>query len=105
MTLEDTLRETWGEDYDDTLGEIARHGADAGYPGITYYRDTVALYGAHADEIWQALYDDAGDMGEPHALALVASFGGAANVGSADQLANLLTWYMVERIASAAESD
>lgn len=96
-----SLYEVWGEDYDDTMRDIASHGADAGFPGITYYRDTVALYERHHDEIWDMLAADADDMGEPHALALVATFGGARNVGSQDQLANLLVWYAAERIANA----
>jgi hypothetical protein len=103
MTFEDALRERWGEDADETFGYIAAHGADAGHPGLTYYRDTVALYEAHADEIWDALAEDADDMGLAHPLALIATFGGAANVGSGDQLANLLTWYMAERIAHRLE--
>lgn len=96
-----SLYEAWGEDYDDTMRDLASHGADAGFPGITYYRDTVALYERHHDEIWEMLEDDASGMGYPHALALVATFGGATNVGSQDQLANLLVWYAAERIANA----
>jgi hypothetical protein len=103
MTFEDALRETWGEDADETFRDLARGGADAGFPGLTYYRDTVALYEAHAEEIWEALAEDADSLGEPHPLALIATFGGAAHVGSSDQLANLLTWYMAERIAHRLE--
>lgn len=104
-TFEDALREAWGEEYDDTLRDLARHGAEGGFPGLTYYRDTVALYDAHGPEIWEALAEDADAMGLAHPLALIASFGGAGNVYSAAQLANLLVWYMAERIASAADRD
>lgn len=97
--FENALRETWGEDADDTFRDIAEHGADAGYPGLTYYRDTVALYEAHEGEIWDALREDADDMGLAHPLALIATFGGAANVQTHHQLGNLLAWYMAERIA------
>jgi hypothetical protein len=100
MGIEDALREHWGEDADDILRDIARGGADAGHPGITYYSDTAALYEAHEGEIWDALYQDADDLGYDHPLALIATFGGAANVGSQTQLANLLVWYMAERIAN-----
>jgi rubrerythrin len=104
-TFAEDLRERFGggSEADDTLRDLAEHGADAGFPGITYYRDTAAMYDAHAEEIWDALAEDADDMGLAHPLALVATFGGAANVHSQDQLANLLTWYMAERVAHAAQ--
>lgn len=94
-----------GDEAADTMRDLARGGADAGWPGITYYRDTVAMYEAHAEEIWQALADDADDMGAAHPLALIATFGGAANVNDQTQLANLLTWYMAERVAREIAGD
>ena len=101
-TFDDELRALWGEDYDDTIADLARGGADAGWHGLTYYHDTTALYNAFHDEIWDALYEDAEEMGAAHPLALVAGFGGASNVGSDAQFKNLLVWYMAERIASRA---
>jgi hypothetical protein len=100
-TFLEAIREGFGNDQeaDDTLRDLAEHGADAGWPGLTYYTDTSALYRAHADEIWDALYEDAQDMGEPHPLALVATLGGAENVANDYQLENLLVWYMAERVA------
>ena len=85
-----------GTEADDTMRELAEHGADAGWPGLTYYTDTTAMYSEHADEIWQALAEDAG---ESNPLALIATFGGAANVYSDAQFENLLVWYMAERVA------
>ena len=97
---EDLIERFGGDDEaEDTMRDLARSGADAGFPGITYYRDTVALYEAHESEIWDALAEDADDMGYPNPLALIATFGGAGNVGSDDQLRNLLCWYMAERVA------
>lgn len=98
-TFAEELREQFGEDADSTLRDIAEHGADAGYPGITYYTDTMAMYHRHEDEIWDALYEDADNMGEPNPLALIAKFGGAEHVHSDAQFANLLCWYMAERVA------
>ena len=107
QTFAEDLRERFGggDEATDTMRDLANHGADAGFPGITYYRDTVTMYEAHAEEIWQALEDDADDMGYAHPLALIATFGGATNVHSADQLANLLTWYMAERVAREIADD
>lgn len=102
-TFDEALREMWGEDYDETLREVAEHGCDGGIPNLTYYSETDPLYRAHAGEIWDALAEDADDMGLAHPLALLATFGGAANVSSDTQLSNLLVWYMAERIASRAD--
>lgn len=83
----------------DTIRDLANHGAEGGFPGLTYYSDTVALAERFEDEIWDALAEDADSLGYDHPLALIATFGGAANVQSATQFQNLLTWYMAERIA------
>ena len=88
-----------GDEAESTMRDLAAHGADAGWPGLTYYRDTSAMYGDHEAEIWDALAEDADEMGLPHPLALIATFVGAGNVGNEDQFANLLCWYMAERIA------
>jgi len=84
----------------ESKGDIARHGADCGYPGITYYTDTVALYDKFEDEIWDALDEDAQSYGQT-ILELIASFNRAKDVGSGYQLKNLLVWYMCERIANS----
>jgi hypothetical protein len=76
--------------------DLAAHGADAGWPGLTYYRDTAALYEQYAGEIWSLACDLADDLGEPHALAMIASFRGARDVSSHDQFANLMVWFAAE---------
>ena len=96
-TLEDWVR--FEASLSDYLNDIAKHGASAGFPGITYYKDTVALYDQYSDEIWEALYEDAGAFGQT-IPELIASFGGAKDVGSDCQFKNLLVWYFVERIAN-----
>lgn len=97
QTFEAELRELFDNE-PDTMRDLATHGAAGGFPGLTYYTDTVALHDKHEDEIWDALNEDAEDQGVT-IPALIASFGGAENVGSMTQLKNLLTWYMAERIA------
>lgn len=83
----------------DQIIELAEHGADTGWPGLTYYSETGALYGQYEDEIWQALEDDADSQGCTP-LALIASFNGAKNVHGNDQFRNLLVWFMAERTAN-----
>lgn len=81
------------------LEDIASHGADAGWHHLTYYTDTCHIYEHFKDEIWEALCQDAEDFGHKNPFELIATFGGAVNVGSADQFENLMTWYMAERTA------
>lgn len=78
--------------------DLARHGADAGWPGLTYYSDTCALYDRFADEIWDAIYEDAQSFGQTN-LELIASFNCAGDVGSDAQFKNMLVWFMAERVA------
>lgn len=37
------------------LRDIAKEGADAGWVGLTYYRDTTALYNRFEEELWERL--------------------------------------------------
>ena len=88
--------------------DLSEQGAGTGWPGLTYYSETSALYEQYEDEIWQAIEDDADGQGCTP-LALIASFGGANDVHGDDQLRNLLVWYMAERtayeIANESESE
>ncbi len=79
------------------LEDIASHGADAGYPHITYYTDTIKLYNRFEDEIWTALREDADDFGYKNPLELIAKFNTSADDDTTFK--NLLVWYMVERTA------
>lgn len=95
-TFEEWLRETLEPT---SIEDLAQYGADTGWPGLSYYSDTVELYNEYSEEIWDALADDAEDFGHDHPLELVATFGGAKDVYSATQFKNLLVWYMAERTA------
>lgn len=55
------------------LEDIARHGADAGYPGLTYYSDTVAFFKANRAEIVERVNRMADELGETPA-EMVAGF-------------------------------
>lgn len=56
------------------------------------------LHDRFEDQIWDALYEDAPVEGMS-ILSFVASLGDSKDVGSMDQLKNLLVWYMAERTA------
>jgi hypothetical protein len=83
----------------DDLQDIANHGADAGYSGITYYRDTVHLYERFEDEIFEALTDDTEQFGADNVPAFIATFRRADDCDSPTGFKNLLVWYYVERVA------
>lgn len=82
----------------DELRDLAQHGADTGWPGMTYYADTTALYRRFADEIWDALVEDAEEYGYRNVFEFIATFQ-RANVANRTQVENLLVWYMAERTA------
>ncbi len=100
-----TLKEWIHDNLADYLEDIATYGAREGFPGITYYTDTVALYDAHAQEIWDHLAEAADAHGYRHPLALVATFNGAENAWSDDQWKNLLVWHYAEAIATEASDE
>jgi len=84
---------------DDYIEDIANQGASRGFPHLTYYDETGELYDKYSEEIWDALYEDTENFGNKNVLELIASFGGADDVGSDEQFKNLLVWYMAERTA------
>ena len=85
-------------DMDDIQG-LASHGADAGWPKLTYYSDTCELYERFKPEIWEALSQDCDDFGCKNIFEMISNFGGAASVMSVHAFENLMTWYMAERTA------
>lgn len=101
QTFRDELLDTFGggDEARDTMRDLARHGADSGFPGITYYSDTVAMYDRHEEEIWRALTEDAEEFGFDNVPAFIGSFNGAAQADDETRFKNLLCWYMAERIA------
>mgnify|MGYP003349736771 CR=1 FL=1 len=55
------------------LADVARHGADAGWSGFTYYADTVAFYKAHKADILALAKQQADDFGQGM-IAMIAGF-------------------------------
>jgi len=86
------------------LRELAQHGAEAGWHGLTYYAETAALYRRFADEIWDALVEDAEECGYQNVFEFIATFRGA-DVANREQVENLLVWYMAERTAQELAED
>jgi hypothetical protein len=83
--------------------DIANHGADAGYPCITYTRDTVKIFDRFGHEIWDMAVDDAESMGCKNVAEMIAGFGRADMLSGLDQFKNLMVWYACEKLARESE--
>lgn len=90
------LLETLGEQQ---VRELALHGADAGFPGLTYTADCVELFERYQDDIRAALEADAEAFGADSPEAFVADFERSELLWSEDGRRTLLVWYLAERVA------
>ena len=83
----------------DEIRGLAEHGADAGWPGLTYYSDTCELYDQFKSEIWEALVQDSEEFGCKCVFEFMTSFREAPSVLTVESFKNLMTWYIAERTA------
>lgn len=84
----------------DYLNDIANHGCVSGFPGLTYYTDTQALYARFSGEIWRIAEQVADCAGYDSVLGfLVSCCNGAAQVTDAAMFENLMVWLVAEEIA------
>ncbi len=79
--------------------DIASHGCVSGFPGLTYYTDTQALYKRFSGEIWRIAEQIADCAGYESVLELLVSCNGAAQVTDAVTFENLMVWLAAEEIA------
>ncbi len=84
--------------------DIAGHGADSGFPCITYTRDTVQIFDKFGDEIWDMAVEDAEGMGCKNVAEMIAGFGRADMLSGLDQFKNLMVWYACEKVAREGEN-
>lgn len=90
----------------DNARDIARHGADAGYPCITYTSDTVTIFDKFGHEIWEMAVEDASDTGCKNVAEMIAGFGRSDMLdGGLDQFKNLMVWYACEKVAREMEDE
>lgn len=83
----------------DEMRDIANHGADAGYAYLTYTRDTVELFDAYADEIWEMARAMADDLGSKNVMEMVSGFQRAEMAETLDGFKNLMVWFAAEEIS------
>lgn len=79
--------------------DIAQHGADGGFPCITYTNDTVKIFDKFASEIWQMGVEDAQDIGYNNIAAMIAEFGRSDMLATLDSFKSLMVWYACEKLA------
>ena len=100
----ETFRDWFKANLAESARDIAAHGADAGYGGITYTRDTVELFDQYGDEIWNMAVEDAEAMGHKNVAEMVAGFARADMLDSLAQFKNLMVWYACEKLAQEMEA-
>ena len=81
------------------LQDLAQYGAAGGFPGLTYYHDTVKLYRRYRDELWQFISDMAEGAGENTLTVLANGNPDYTNVANADQAENYIVWFVAEEYA------
>ena len=102
------------DDFISTLRDVNRGGADAGFGGFTYYKDTIAFYKRNREQILSSLGEMADSLGEG-VLEMVASFqclkscnlttsevAKAIYTGKGEcveQIQNALAWFALEEVA------
>lgn len=98
-TFEKTFAEWFAANLSESAADIANHGADGGFPCITYNADCAAIFDRYADEIWNMANEMADDMGERNVAAMIAGFQRADMLTSIDGFKTLMVWFACEETA------
>lgn len=100
-------------DFSEIAGDVANHGADAGFGGWTYYSDTVAFAKKNRPEILEMAEEQSKEFGQG-LLEMICGFGvfrtdkitpdevaRAIYQGKGDRITdvlNVLAWYALEEV-------
>ena len=104
MKYPETFKEWFVKNLAEDCGrDIANHGADAGYPYITYTRDTVKLFDRYADDIWNMAVDCSEQMGCKNVADMIAQFRRQDMLADIDQFKNLMVWFACEELSRELE--
>ena len=100
LIIRATCFESWFKaNLKDYQEDIANHGADAGFPKITYTADTCKIFDRFASQIWDMAVEDAESMGYTNVAAMIAEFNRSDMLDSIDSFKNLMVWYACEKLA------
>jgi hypothetical protein len=79
--------------------DIAGHGADAGFPCITYTSDTVKIFDRFGDEIWNMAVAEANEFGCKNVADMIAGFQRSDMLDDLATFKNLMVWFACETLA------
>jgi hypothetical protein len=110
-----TVRQCGGwENFTGRAPDVVNHGADGGFSGFIYYKETVAFARRNRAAIVKLCEDMAEGIGEPGPIALVRGFRclsdsieaevAASLYGRGDgdtQVSNALAWFALEEVSRA----
>lgn len=82
----------------DQIREAGQHGADAGWPGLTYTADAALFTEMHRDLIWTALADDAEELGFGNPCTFIGQFTRTDMTHSPEGFDALLAWWALEAV-------
>lgn len=82
------------------LEDLATHGAASGFPGLTYYKDTCALYDRYTEELWEALCHIAENWDGNSILEMISSCTASKAIDSDTTLKNFIVWLVAEHYAA-----
>lgn len=94
-----TFRAWFKANLKDSARDIAHHGADAGYPCITYTSDCVAIFDKFGDEVWTMAVEQAEALGCSNVAEMISGFRRRDMMEGLDQFKNLMVWYACEELA------
>lgn len=94
------LRQAKPDDPEQFWRDVREYGAETGWPGFTYFRDTIRFYERNKKAIWDLLVNLAEQTGEKNVFAMMAEFRTAPMVGDYETFANLMSWFAVEEVAN-----
>ena len=102
---------TWfNENLKDSAKDISSHGADAGYPHITYYSDTTKLFNKYRKDIIEMLKETSESMGYLDTIELLKTFnrqdmltGYFEELKHDDSSKCLLVWFACEELSHQLE--
>jgi hypothetical protein len=83
----------------DSARDIANHGADCGYPCITYTSDTVKIFDRFGDEIWNMAVEEADSLGCKNVADMIAGFRRSDMLDDLTTFKNLMVWFACEMLA------
>lgn len=87
----------------DQRGDVVGHGIMGGFPGFTYYTDTVKFYRKHEDAIMAIFAEEAEQQGFNNVFAWLAECNTADSATDPTTTKNFMVWVAVEIMCQAEQ--